>query len=71
MIDQSERDRRRMTREAAMARYRLLVARYGLQWTPRTVPDQWAWDAMERINEVLTTEDRREALGMTPPRPLT
>jgi len=51
-----------------MARYRLLVARYGLQWTPRTVPDQWAWDAMERINEVLTTEDRREALGMTPPR---
>ena len=53
-----------MTREEAMQRYRQLVARYGLQWTPRTVPDQEAWDEMARVNAVLTTEDRREALGM-------
>lgn len=53
-----------MTKEEAMKEYRALVSRYGLKWTPRAVPDQWAWDRMEEVNKVLTTEDRREAIGL-------
>ncbi len=47
-----------------MHEYRQLIARYGLQWTPRGVPDQSAWDRMEQINKVLTTDDRRKAIGL-------
>lgn len=46
-----------------MQEYRALVARYGLQWTPRTVPDQSAWDRMEQLHKLLTIDDKREALG--------
>jgi hypothetical protein len=52
-----------MTRDEAMTEYRALVNRYGLQWTARNVPDQEAWLRMSAVNEVLTTADRREALG--------
>jgi hypothetical protein len=53
-----------MTRLQAMAEFRSLVARYGLQWTARDVQDQSAWDRMEAVNKILTVDDRREALGM-------
>ena len=53
-----------MKREEAMQEYRILIGRHGLEWTPRTVPDQVSWDKMEQINKLLTTEDRREALGL-------
>jgi hypothetical protein len=52
-----------MTRAEAMKTYAALISRYGLQWTPRTVPDQSAWDLMSAVNEVLTEDDRREAIG--------
>jgi hypothetical protein len=53
-----------LSRDAAMALFRQLVARHGLQWTVRAVPGQSAWDQMTRCNAVLSTEDRREALGL-------
>jgi hypothetical protein len=52
-----------MTKEEAKAEFRLLVGRYGLQWTPRSVPDKAAWDRMAEAQKHLTTDDRREALG--------
>jgi hypothetical protein len=52
-----------MTKADAIARYKLLIARYGTAWTPARVPDQSAWDEMAEINQLLTTEDRRAALG--------
>jgi hypothetical protein len=48
-----------MSREQAIAEFRLLVARYGLQWTPARVPDKSAWERMEQVQRHLTTEDRR------------
>jgi hypothetical protein len=53
-----------MTREEAMQEFRALVARHGLQWTARNVPDQRAWDRMAEVNRVLAEGDRREALGL-------
>lgn len=55
-----------MTRADAMTAFRNLVTRYGLQWTA-AVPAS-AYEEMTRINQVLTEEDRREALGLAPRR---
>lgn len=51
----------KLTREEAMRKFKQLVAQYGLQWTAR-VP-QAAHDELRECNTVLTTADRREALG--------
>lgn len=54
-----------MTRDEAKAEFCALVARYGFQWTKQSVPDKAAWDRMQEVNKILTTEkDRREALGL-------
>lgn len=45
-----------------MAKFKDLVSRYGLQWTAR-VPRE-AYDQLAACNAVLTTQDRREALGL-------
>ena len=50
-----------MTREQAIASFRALVARYGLQWR-NDVPRE-AYDQLDAVNEILTERDRREALG--------
>lgn len=50
------------TREEAMASFKTLVGQYGLQWTA-TVP-AIAWAQLARANAVLTTADRRAALGL-------
>lgn len=54
-----------MAREDAMREFRKLVARYGLQWTPRSGADRAAFDQLNEINKVLTEADRREALGLS------
>lgn len=46
-----------------MASFKTLVGQYGLQWTA-TVP-AIAWAQLARANTVLTTADRREALGLS------
>jgi hypothetical protein len=51
-----------MTRNEAMTAFRDLVTRYGLQWTA-AVPAS-AYEKMREINQVLTEQDRREALGL-------
>jgi hypothetical protein len=51
-----------LTREQAKEQFRLLVAKYGLQWDSK-VPAE-AYEQMNRVNRVLTTADRREALGL-------
>jgi hypothetical protein len=51
-----------MTREQAMAAFRALVARHGLQWNAR-VPKQ-DYQTLARCNAVLSYADRREALGL-------
>lgn len=51
-----------ITRECALATFKTLVARYGLQWTA-AVP-AIAYQQLARCNTVLTTRDRREALGL-------
>jgi hypothetical protein len=51
-----------MTRNEAMAAFRDLITRHGLQWTA-AVPAS-AYERMREINQVLTAEDRREALGL-------
>ena len=45
-----------------MAKFRSLVQRYGLQWTA-SVPAS-AHRELRECNTVLTTSDRREALGL-------
>lgn len=50
-----------MTREDAMKKFKELVGRYGLQWTAH-VPRE-AYEELRICNTVLTTRDRREALG--------
>lgn len=50
-----------MTREQAISKFKQLVGRYGLQWTA-AVP-QAAYDQLAACNKVLTTADRRQALG--------
>jgi hypothetical protein len=47
------------TRETAIARFRVLIARYGIQWQA-DVPRE-AWDELASINQFLTEKDRREA----------
>ncbi len=51
-----------MSREQAMSKFKQLVGRHGIQWTA-AVPRQ-AYDELAACNEVLTTADRREALGL-------
>jgi len=52
-----------LTREQAIAEFRLLVRQYGLRWTA-SVPAS-AYERLNRVNTILTTEnDRREALGL-------
>jgi len=50
------------TREQAIAAFRALVARYGLQWTAQ-VPRE-AYDQLAQCDRVLSERDRREALGL-------
>lgn len=50
-----------MTREEAMRTFATLVARHGLQWGAHVPRDAYA--LLARCNQVLTTDDRREALG--------
>lgn len=57
-----------MTREAAMRDFAGLVRQWGLQWTSRNIP-QSDWDHLAEINEVLDTDDRREAIGLRRDRP--
>jgi hypothetical protein len=47
-------------KEEAKAQFRRFVSLYGLQWTAR-VPAH-AWDILDRINQILTAADRREAI---------
>jgi hypothetical protein len=51
-----------MTRQEAMTAFLNLVTRHGLQWTA-AVPAS-AYEELARINQVLTEQDRREALGL-------
>lgn len=51
-----------MTRAQAMDTFRKLVAQHGLQWTA-SVPRE-AHTMLAECNKVLTTKDRREALGL-------
>lgn len=53
-----------MTKDAAISQFKALTARYGLQWTA-AVPRE-AYDQLAACNRVLTTSDRREALGLRP-----
>jgi hypothetical protein len=53
-----------MDREEAKERFRRLVQRYGLQW--RADVPRIAYDELAEINEVLSTADKREALGLRP-----
>ncbi|MHC2552406.1 hypothetical protein [Bradyrhizobium elkanii] len=52
----------KMSRDEAMQRFRVLVDRYGTQWTS-SVPRE-AHIELAEINKVLTEADRREALGL-------
>ena len=51
-----------MDRDEAKTEFRRLVSAHGLQWTAR-VPAH-AWEKMNRVQAVLTTADRRAALGL-------
>jgi len=51
-----------LTREQAISKFKQLVRRYGVQWTA-AVP-RAAYDELAACNQILTTADRREALGM-------
>lgn len=48
------------TKEQAQALFRQLVRKYGLEWTA-SVPRE-AWDLLNACNELLTEDDRRDAL---------
>lgn len=50
-----------LTREEAMAEFRLLIRHYGIQWRA-DVPRE-AWDRLATVNEILTEKDRRAAFG--------
>lgn len=50
-----------LTREQAMDKFKGLVRQYGLQWTA-ALPRE-AYEQLRECNMVLTTKDRREALG--------
>jgi hypothetical protein len=64
-IDVHEPDQRRpLSRAEAMEAFARLVRRYGMQWTARTGAAAADWDLLERCNEVLTTADRRAAVGL-------
>ncbi len=52
----------KLTREQAIENYKVLVRKYGIQWTAR-VPRE-AYDQLNACNAVLTTQDRRQALGL-------
>lgn len=51
-----------LTREEALAEFRLLIGHYGIQWRA-DVPSH-AWDRLAKVNEILTEADRRAALGL-------
>ena len=51
-----------LTKDQAITKFKQLTQRYGVQWTagvPRA-----AYDELAECNKVLTTSDRREALGL-------
>lgn len=50
-----------LSRTEAMDKFRDLVRQHGLQWTA-AVPKE-AYEQLRECNKVLTTKDRREALG--------
>lgn len=52
-----------LTRDQAIAKFKRLVKQYGLQWTA-AVP-RAAYDELATCNKILTTADRREALGFS------
>jgi len=45
-----------------MGMFQALIAKHGTQWTA-SVP-RAAWEKLAEVNEVLSTVDRREALGL-------
>lgn len=51
-----------MSHAEAMAKFKKLTQQYGLQWTA-AVPKE-AFEQLQECNKVLTTKDRREALGL-------
>jgi hypothetical protein len=51
-----------MTKEEAVEAFRELIARYGLDWD-FTVPES-ALEQLCKINGILSTSDRRVALGL-------
>jgi hypothetical protein len=51
-----------MSKETAERLFVALVAKYGLQWTA-AVPRE-AYDSMAAVNAVLSTTDKRRALGL-------
>ena len=58
----TDTDPQPMTQEEAKASFLGLVRQYGLRWGPQ-VP-RHAYELMNRCNAVLTTTDKREALGL-------
>jgi hypothetical protein len=51
-----------VNRDEAIARFKRLVTKHGLQWGP-SVPAE-AYAEMGEIAKVTTEQDRREALGL-------
>jgi hypothetical protein len=52
------------TREQAMRDFAAMVARHGLQWTAAQNVPRETWDRLAVLNQVMSTEDRREAIGL-------
>jgi hypothetical protein len=50
-----------MTKEEAKREFRKLIARYGIKWTA-AVPAE-AYERLRLCNQVLTEQDRRDALA--------
>jgi hypothetical protein len=50
------------SKDEAIERFKVLVARYGLQWTA-SVPRE-AYLEMDEVNKFLSERDRRAALGL-------
>lgn len=60
--EEAERADREARRQEAIAEFRALVGRYGIQWDAN-VPRE-AYERMNAVGKVLTERDRREALGL-------
>ena len=51
-----------MTKQEAIATFRALVARHGLQWNARVPAEDYA--RLAECNKVMSETDRRAALGL-------